>query len=436
MVYGMQDLARNLVGLPPPTIDPDPALQRSSGDDGLRRDEFWALKDINFDLKRGECLGLIGDNGSGKTTLLRLISGIFPPDAGELAVRGRIGALIALGAGFHPHLSGRENVYLNGSILGMTRDEIDEKYQSIVEFAEIGDFIDAPVSTYSSGMYVRLGFAIAVNTNPDIILVDEILAVGDYNFQEKCMRKMDEIRASNKALIFVTHSLYRIESFCDRAIWLKQGREVTHGTAVDVIRQYLDEQERRLQGDTVRQISATMKPGGQSSPVVITKVEVADHEGTVKHEFPFGSAITVRIHYSASKLINKPLFNFRVFHKGNDIFEAGMLIDGSGPEQIEGEGMVECRFGPMTLTPKVYDIVVFVRTANGAADLCPERTYATFRVSDEALDRIPMRGPYALNHLRQGSPLYLAREWKFYDKKGALTNIVESRLEPEGVTAS
>ncbi|MBE9531297.1 MAG: ABC transporter ATP-binding protein, partial [Proteobacteria bacterium] len=173
MAYGIIDLSKNLVGIKPNTEE-------------LRRDEFWALDNMNFELKRGEVLGLIGLNGCGKTTLLRLLTGIFPPDKGEITIKGRVGALIAVGAGFHPHMTGRENIYLNGTILGMSAKELDACFDDIIEFAEIGDFIEAPVSTYSSGMRVRLGFAIAIHINPDILLIDEVLAVGDLNFSIKC----------------------------------------------------------------------------------------------------------------------------------------------------------------------------------------------------------------------------------------------------------
>ena len=188
----------------------------------LRKNEFWALQDINFELKRGETLGLIGQNGCGKTTLLRLINGIFPPDKGRIEINGRIGALIAVGAGFHPHMTGRENIYLNGIILGMTKKEIDKKFDEIIDFAEIGDFIDSPVCTYSSGMNVRLGFAIAIHTNPELLLIDEILAVGDMGFTIKCLNKIDKI-ISNSAVVFVSHNMQFISRICSEVIVLGKG---------------------------------------------------------------------------------------------------------------------------------------------------------------------------------------------------------------------
>jgi lipopolysaccharide transport system ATP-binding protein len=215
------------------------SLKSNEPEDGLRRDEFWALKDINFDLKRGECLGLIGRNGCGKTTLLRLIAGIFPPDRGEIAIRGRVGALIALGAGFHPHMTGRENVYLNGAILGLSKREIDAQFDEIVDFAEIDGFIDAPVSTYSSGMRVRLGFAVAIQVKPDLLLIDEILAVGDVGFRSKCYAAISDL-LSSAAVVFVSHQMSTVARICQRVLVLKNGVVTVDCDSIKGIEQYND----------------------------------------------------------------------------------------------------------------------------------------------------------------------------------------------------
>ena len=225
MYYGSVDAAKSMLGFPIENID-------------LRKKEFWALQDINFELKRGETLGLIGQNGCGKTTLLRLINGIFPPDKGKITINGRIGALIAVGAGFHPHMTGRENIYLNGTILGMTKAELKRKFDEIVDFAEIGDFIDAPVATYSSGMTVRLGFAIAINSLPEILLIDEILAVGDLKFQQKCMSKMGELVDNGSSLIFVSHNMLSIQQICKDAILLDKGGCILKGSMLEVVSVY------------------------------------------------------------------------------------------------------------------------------------------------------------------------------------------------------
>jgi lipopolysaccharide transport system ATP-binding protein len=266
MWYGIQDLSLNLVGRgtsaptpnrnpnhnpnPDPDYDHDneknpnrqpktnnqqpitnnqePITNNQQPLPPLRKDEFWALQNISFDLKRGEVLGLIGPNGCGKTTLLKLIAGIFPPDQGEIAIRGRTGALIALGAGFHPHMTGRENIYLNAAILGLRRMEIDERFQAIIDFAEIGEFIDAPVSTYSSGMKVKLGFSIAINVKADLLLIDEVLAVGDIGFKIKCLNAVRKL-INDTAVVFVSHSMQFVSQFCNR-IAVMEGGEITCDT--------------------------------------------------------------------------------------------------------------------------------------------------------------------------------------------------------------
>ncbi len=222
MFYGTIDATKSIFGLPIENVD-------------LRKKEFWALQDINFELKRGETLGLIGQNGSGKTTLLRLLNGLFPPDKGKITIRGRIGALIAVGAGFHPHMTGRENIFLNGTILGMTKPELKRKFDEIVDFAEIGDFIDSPVATYSSGMTVRLGFAIAIHCDPDILLLDEILAVGDGRFQQKCFSKIAKFLKNGTSVVFVSHSMPIVQMICKDAAFMDKGKILAYGKVEDVV---------------------------------------------------------------------------------------------------------------------------------------------------------------------------------------------------------
>lgn len=225
MLYGSNDLIRSF-------------LNYKTNESRLRKSEFWALQDINFKLSPGETIGLVGTNGSGKSTLLRIINGIYLPDRGEVRSRGKIGSLIALGAGFHPHMSGRENVKLNGTLLGMTTEEIDDKLESIIRFADIGDFLEAPVATYSSGMSVRLGFSIAIHSTPDILLVDEVLAVGDLNFQKKCFEKIIELKNKGVATIMVSHSVAALERLCDRGVLINHGRQLYDGPMYDCIKEY------------------------------------------------------------------------------------------------------------------------------------------------------------------------------------------------------
>ncbi|MEK7448694.1 MAG: ABC transporter ATP-binding protein [Planctomycetota bacterium] len=223
--YGVRDVAKELMG-------------QSQEEHNLRKDEFWGLKEVSFRLGKGESLGLIGRNGAGKTTLLKLIHGLIKPTGGRITVNGSIRALIALGTGFNPILTGRENIRISGAILGYTEKEMNEKFDEIVEFSEIGDFIDSPVQSYSSGMLARLAFSVAVHTNPDIMLVDEVLAVGDLNFAIKCYRKIVDYLKQGGSMILVSHNMYTIRTNCTRAIWLDQGTIKTAGETNEVCDTY------------------------------------------------------------------------------------------------------------------------------------------------------------------------------------------------------
>ena len=200
---------------------------------------FYALRDVSFTIRQGETVGIVGRNGSGKSTILKLIAGVMAPSAGDVRVYGRVSPLIELGAGFHPDLTGRENVHMNASILGMSSKEIKAQFQAIVDFAELWDFIDTPVKRYSSGMYIRLGFAVAVHSNPEILLVDEVLSVGDTYFQEKCLAKMHEFQAKGTTMVLVSHSLDLVQSFCERVLFVNGGRLVDEGPPAKIVAEYM-----------------------------------------------------------------------------------------------------------------------------------------------------------------------------------------------------
>jgi lipopolysaccharide transport system ATP-binding protein len=222
--YGMKDLTAE-------------ALGGSRNHDHLRKDEFWAVNDVSFELKRGECLGLIGQNGAGKTTLLRMLNGLIKPDKGRIEMRGRVGALIALGAGFNPILTGRENIYVNGSVLGLTKKEIDAKIEEIIDFADIREFIDSPVQSYSSGMAVRLGFSVATALEPDVLLLDEVLAVGDAGFRTRCSNRIGKL-LQKVAVIFVTHNMHQVYRLCNRAILMERGVAKCYSSIGDAVHDY------------------------------------------------------------------------------------------------------------------------------------------------------------------------------------------------------
>jgi lipopolysaccharide transport system ATP-binding protein len=268
LLYGVQDIATELLG-----------ARRKS--DTLRRQEFWALKDVSFQLKRGESLGLVGSNGAGKSTLLRIISGLIKPDTGCVKVRGRVAPLIALGAGFNPILTGRENIYANMAILGLSTKKIKERFQEVIDFSEIGNAIDAPVQTYSSGMAARLGFACAVHVEPDILLIDEVLAVGDIKFKMKCHRKLAELREKGTAFILVSHNSHSILNVCDSSIYLSKGELITSGETETVIRKY--EEDLCLSGTEIAlgRLILPEKPESESLGLDITSVFFRDEQGNL-----------------------------------------------------------------------------------------------------------------------------------------------------------
>ena len=283
MWYGVKDLSRDLVGV------------RAPAEARLRKHEFWALSDVSFTLRRGDVLGLIGLNGSGKSTLLRLLTGIYPPDGGEISIRGRAAALIALGAGFHPDMTGRENIYLNGSILGISEREITAKLDAIVDFAEIGEFVDAPVSTYSSGMTVRLGFSMATALDPDILLIDEVLAVGDVRFRGKCYNLIKDL-ASRCTIILVSHQMPQVSMVCNKVCYLVGGKIAYFDTDVAAgIEMYL------RQGTTD---AAVIAGSGKVRMDDIRIAGVGEGEGdaTVRFRDPLEVSAAVRVGAGVSRI--------------------------------------------------------------------------------------------------------------------------------------
>ena len=277
---------------------------------------FWPLRDISLTVQAGDSIGIIGPNGSGKSTLLKMVTGIIEPTGGEIYVNGPLSSLLELGAGFHPDLSGRENIYLNASIYGMSTRQIDERLESIVDFAELHQFIDTPVKHYSSGMYVRLGFAVAIHTDPKLLLVDEVLAVGDAHFQAKCMDAIQHFRDGGGTLLLVSHDLGSIATICNRALWFEQGEIRADGTPTDVIMQYKNFQaERENQGSAQ---ATTLPDGGKrwgSGAVRITNVELRDAEGNPRTTFFTDGALEVHIEYEAPERIDDIVFGLAIHHQ-------------------------------------------------------------------------------------------------------------------------
>jgi ABC-type polysaccharide/polyol phosphate transport system ATPase subunit len=335
------------------------------------RSEFWALKDINLKIDKGQTIGFIGRNGSGKSTLLKLISRIIYPDGGTIDAYGKISTLIELGAGFHPELTGRENVYINASILGFSRAEVNRKFKDIVDFSGLEDFIDNPVKTYSSGMYVRLGFSVAINIEPDILLVDEVLAVGDETFQRKCIRKIHELKKAGKTIVFVSHDLESVQELCDRVFLLHNGRLVIQGKPLEVISQYhrvligSSDLQLREEGPvpetvpTVADIDAAVAANSKnrwgSKEVEITGVVFLDNKGNETNFITCGEQLRVRIHYLAHSKVEKPVFGVAIYSdRGVHITGPNTKRHGFFIDALDGEGVVEYEAETLPLLPGTY----------------------------------------------------------------------------------
>ena len=291
LFYGVQDIGTEVLGL-------------SRDVEHLRPQEFWALKDVSLELRRGEAVGLVGANGAGKTTLLRIISGLIKPDTGSVEIRGRVAPLIALGAGFNPILTGRENIYVNMAILGLSQQEIEERFERVIEFAEIGEAIDSPVQSYSSGMAARLGFASAIFTEPDILLVDEVLAVGDLSFRAKCTRKIADLRTKGVSIILVSHSSGLVLGVCEQAVYLNSGKVKMTGRAGDVVSYY----EGDLFGSGVSiQPGMMMVPSGShqaDSPLKMTYIALKDRENNIIDYPVTGQEVILAIGCDANQAFN------------------------------------------------------------------------------------------------------------------------------------
>lgn len=339
-------------------------------------DHFWALRDVSLEIPQGSMYALVGHNGSGKSTLLRCIAGIYRPTEGKVSVDGRISTLLELGAGFHPDLTGRENVYMNATILGMSRKQIDAVFDEIVDFAGVAQFIDSPVKIYSSGMFVRLGFSVAVHVDPEILIIDEVIAVGDEEFQRKCFDHLYELRQKGVTIIVVSHGLDTVKTMCDRAMWLEKGVPQLEGPAPEVAQAYLQ----RVNTVEARQASAAtdevseatydlmapsgIAPEGQrwgSGELRLTAVELLDGDGAPVEILPAGSALRLRVTYECSQPIENPNFGIAVYSEG------GVHVTGTSTRlsrldlgTVTGHGTVEYVTDALPLLPGTYLLSVAV----------------------------------------------------------------------------
>jgi ABC-type polysaccharide/polyol phosphate transport system ATPase subunit len=318
-------------------------------------DLFWALKGVNLTVYQGETLGIIGPNGSGKSTLLRMMTRIMSPNEGKIRAHGTIAALLELGAGFHPDLTGRENIYLNASILGFKRRELEGIIDSIIDFSELGPFIDNQVKNYSSGMYVRLGFSIAINLNPDILLIDEVLAVGDESFQTKCLNRIARMQQEGKTIVLVTHEANIAASICDRVLWLEKGKEKMLGDSFEVTEHYHEAMRMRPEGSEFG-----------TREIVIDKVEVLSGDGEETTEFETGESIVVRLHYTARKPIEDPVFGFGFYNQmGFMVYGTNTRLRGMDIERVEGRGKMDFCISSLPILDGRYYVSVAAHTRDG-----------------------------------------------------------------------
>ncbi|SFW29295.1 ABC transporter ATP-binding protein [Ruminococcus flavefaciens] len=337
-----------------------------------RYEERKVLRGISFDVKKGEAIGLIGHNGCGKSTTLKLLTRIMYPDEGTIKLKGRVSSLIELGAGFHPDMSGRENIYTNAAIFGLTKKEIDARIKDIVDFSELAEFIDNPVRTYSSGMYMRLAFSVAINVDADVLLIDEILAVGDANFQTKCFNKLKEIKAQGTTIVIVSHALGQIEQICDRAIWIHEGLIKAEGPPKEIDLEYLDYMSRKMQEKNKSESDAeevseeeTGKRWG-SGEVRIKKVRSFAADGSEQKTFRTGEDIRLSIDYTVKKPVKDAVFGFGVFDmNGIQCYGTNTRIDKQPDITISESGTAEILMKNVELLAGEYNIDIAIEQGEG-----------------------------------------------------------------------
>jgi len=349
---------------------------------GSTKEDFWALKDVSFEVKQGDVVGIIGRNGAGKSTLLKILSRITEPTEGRARIRGRMGSLLEVGAGFHPELTGRENIYLNGVILGMTRAEVRMRFDEIVAFAEIEQFLDTPVKRYSNGMYMRLAFAVAAHLKPEILIVDEVLAVGDVSFQRKCMDYMRRLARSGTTILMVSHNLFAVKAMCRRVLLLSGGRCQFDGSPAEGIELY--EKDSRLEADpwAIRVIGEDFNRW----PIIIRYVEFLDGDGQPRTVYEYGERMRVRIHYEVRRPIKYPNFCFEIRRSDNVLccsFSAAR--EGVTAPLLEKSGMIEFLTPPVRLVSELYGTNAVVWDRDFKNLYCGQ-IGPTFHIRDDVLN--------------------------------------------------
>jgi lipopolysaccharide transport system ATP-binding protein len=340
-------------------------------------EEFWALRDVSFEVRRGQVLGIIGRNGAGKSTLLKILSRITEPDHGRAVLRGRVASLLEVGTGFHPELTGRENIFLNGAILGMTRAEVRRRFDEIAAFAEVERFLDTPVKRYSSGMYVRLAFSIAAHLEPEVLIVDEVLAVGDVDFQKKCLGKMQDVSKGGRTVLLVSHNMAAIQQFCARVLFIRNGRIGRVGAPNDVVKEY-------LAGDRgTSTISVKDWPDRSSSGEgKIVAFEILDENGQATDSVPLGGAVRFRITAEFYQPLRQPLFGICVHTaSGEPMLDLRSFHDGLYIDRTSGHIVVEAQVRDLGLYPGEYTLSPWIVDYSSRSEVDWARHCAIIRIT-------------------------------------------------------
>jgi lipopolysaccharide transport system ATP-binding protein len=386
-------------------------------------EDFWALRGVSLQIEPGEVVGIIGRNGAGKSTLLKLLSRITMPTEGRIRINGRIASLLEVGTGFHQELTGRENIFLNGAILGMSRNEIIRKFDEIVAFSEVEEFLDTPVKRYSSGMYVRLAFAVAAHLEPEILIVDEVLAVGDAAFQKKCLGKMGGFAQSGRTVLFVSHNMEAVRSLCQRCIWMKNGRVHEDGKSEEILESYFNE---------VASDQSFFYQNAECG-VTIEKVVLKNSYGEESTQFRPGDDLVVEISYATEKCIDKPIIAIGVLGATGSCFTSNMLLDGHRPEYLQGSGKITCTFRSIPLLPQSYTVKMSMRAATVTDMIIAYQDVAGFNVVGNLAD-YGYKGDF-LQFARYSTPVVVPYEWQFPDGRTILVAL-ERPAEREGTPLS
>jgi lipopolysaccharide transport system ATP-binding protein len=384
------------------------ASRPSSSSDASARNRgqaqtIWALKDVSFEVKQGEVLGIIGRNAAGKSTVLKILSRVTAPTEGEARIKGRISSLLEVGTGFHPELTGRENIYLNGAILGMTKSEIRGKFDQIVAFSEVEQFIDTPVKRYSSGMYVRLAFAIAAHLEPEILIVDEVLAVGDSAFQQKCLGKMKDVAGEGRTILFVSHNMEAVRRLCTRGVWLREGVMHMDDAIDDVVDAYLD--------SIPQQPTAVL--GNSGLGLTVFDIRLRNQSGVHCSTFRPGDDLIVEMSYEANTSIAFPGFAIVVQSFKGSCFAANMMLDGHQPAVLYGKGQIACTFKSIPLLPQNYTVQLALRARNGKDLIIGYNDVAYFAVSGNLAEYGYKGGFIAL--AAHSTPVVVPYQWRLPD---------------------